>query len=375
MKNTAGSRKKGWAIAAVALAVILGLGVTLGIATRWGKPWQSDDKTSVGTQGGGMIVGDEEGGEGDGIALVARVIGAEDYASHGISPAAMTAIEVKAVITPSEAENNRLDWSLTWKSGTDGSWGEGKEVTEYVNGIVSQDTHTYTISCMQAFGEKIVLRAGIRGNPKIYKTKEVDFLQGYRDISARVSHSGSAQKEADLEWNIFGESCEVKFAGFPKTTQTFKDYYAEGGSGTTTVCVTAGLSEVYTVAAEVTDVKAEVCVTQEYVEAVTSAFGTTDNVAETYITLGTGNGQGAEFTTSIAKILFLTEAGELEYAPFKYNLSQITSKPLLKMKLTATVNGHEHTEEIGIRFDPSSFGTFASGLEWENEDPILFSQE
>lgn len=356
------------AVFSTAMAMFMMFGIGYGIYSREeGKELQSEAGL-----GGEMFLGD--GGEGNGISLTQTLIERNAYDEYGISPTAMTAIEVKAVVTPPEAENNRLDWSLAWTSGTGGAWGEGKTVTDYVTGRASQDTLTYTLECSQAFGETIVLRAEIRGNSKIFKTKDVEFLQGYKDLSATVVHDDTYQAGAGLDWKFTGETSAVDFAGFPKTTETFKDYYAEGGDGTTTFTVTTGLTDVYTVPATVGDVKAEVSASQEYLTAATSAYGTIEEEADQYITLGESSGQDATIETFIAKILFLTDPGELEYAPFKYNLS-LLDKPLLTLKLTTTVNGHVHTQEIGIKFNAGSFGTFASGLEWENEDEIVFSAE
>lgn len=321
----------------------------------------------VAENGGGMFVGDGDGDGASELSLTAIEIPRAEYEARNIAKSVLTAIEVKATVTPPEAENNRLNWSLAWEAGTGGTFGEGKDVSEYVTGSASDDTLTYTIQCSQAFGETIILRSEIRGNPKIFKTKEVEFLQGYSDITAEVTYSGAEQ--ANLSWNLTGTSSQVQFPGAAKTSETFKNYYAEE-YGTTTFTVTTHLSEVYTVAGTVGEVKAEVKVKQAYLTAITDAYGTTDASADTYKELGTGTGESASFGTKIAEILYLTDFGALEFAPFKYNLS-VQEEPLVTIRLTTTVNGHTKSKEIELTFDPASYGTFASGLEWADEGAIV----
>lgn len=359
----------------ILLSAVVVLAIVLGVVAARKKDTAKSDPVETPSQGGGMYIEDETTSSGSSqIAFVTVIVPSNEYAEYGISSTALNAVQIQATITPPEAENNKLDWELYWESGTDGTWGEGKTVTEYVSGSASDDTLTYTLECAQAFAEKIIVKASIRGNREISKTREIGCLQGYADLSAKVTY-GCGDAQYNLDWDLSGETSTVRFAGGAKTSVTFTNYYGESGVGTTSFTLTTGLSEIYTVPAEVGEVKAEISAKPAYSTAATNAYGKLSAQPDTYVTLGTASGQSAKIETSIAKLLFLDDMGELEFAPFKYNVKVLSPAVLLTLRLSTTVNGHAHSKEIGIMFDAESFGMFASGLEFDDDSPIIFETE
>ena len=98
---------------------------------------QPDDQTPDETPDdeGGMIV-DE--GEANGISVMSARIAPEEYEDYGISPMAESAQQLTATITPSNATNQKVDWTVKWKNASS-SWANGKTVTDYVTVTPTSD--------------------------------------------------------------------------------------------------------------------------------------------------------------------------------------------------------------------------------------------
>ena len=53
------------------------------------------------------------------------------YAANGISAQADSAYKLTATVTPADAMNKAVDWSIAWVNGN-GTFASGKTVTDYV---------------------------------------------------------------------------------------------------------------------------------------------------------------------------------------------------------------------------------------------------
>lgn len=373
-------QQKGWiGVVAVLVAVILALGITLGVATKWGKdvenlkPGQDDSALA-----GGMEV--EEAGVEDvnGISLSQFIdIPRAQYAAAGISPIAETAKSVTVVIGGENTEDLKVDWTLSWKDGTSGKWGNGKTVTEYVTGSASSDTHTYNLSCLKEFGEVIVLKAALHDFPEKTATRNIQYKQNYGgNITATYTVTNSGDAGKNLSWDLSGSgtSVGVPFPGKVNTAAEFKSVYGATGTAVGTLTVTPALSSTYTLPADVTTVKAEIAATTEYIGAVTGAGGTLSTAAGTFVTLGSGSGKGAAIAVKAASMLMLTTIDSADFAELKNGVKELGTKTSLKLKLTVNVNGKERSKTYEIHFDGSSFGAIPSDLTWQGDvnDDIIF---
>ena len=112
-----------------------------------------------------------------GISLMSMKIPVAMYDSYGISTQAESAFSVTATITPADAANKLVTWSVAWKN-VSSSWATGKTVTDYVTVTTATDgALTATVENKQAFGEQIILKCVSRDNAGAYATSNVEYLQ------------------------------------------------------------------------------------------------------------------------------------------------------------------------------------------------------
>ena len=123
---------------------------------------------------GGMIVGESHG---SGVSLMSTKIAPADYAEYGVSPLAETAYTLTATLSPANATNKVLDWSVEFVN-PDASWARNKTVTDYVTVTPTSDgALTATVECKQAFGEQIKVIAAVRETPSVKAECLVDYME------------------------------------------------------------------------------------------------------------------------------------------------------------------------------------------------------
>ncbi len=252
---------KGLAIFCVVLAFVIVAACTLGGLQLWGKGnqkpsnwFRSEDPAIVVGESvkyettlpanGGMTLPDKiEDGETDdagavksnGIALMSMTIPVAQYATYGISPASENAKTVTATVSPdNEASNTKIKWELTWKNPAS-EWATGKDVTDYVtvqsNADDLMESKTCTVSCSQAFGEQMQLKAIAVDDETKFATCNVDYVRQVKSVSVAIG---------DISVNLGGNT--------DITIAIRRDYGGTGGK----VTVTPTLGDVYTIENEFT---------------------------------------------------------------------------------------------------------------------------
>lgn len=171
---------------AVALALILVGGVCGGLLQHhynWGaeeKPPVEDstggeEKPGEDSTGGGEV--STEAGVSHGIRLAAMKLASSEYEAYGVSAQAETAYTLTATITPADAANKKVDWTIAFKNASS-TWASGKTVTEYATVTPSADgALTAVVENVAAFGEQIIVKATSRDNAEAYATCTVEYLQ------------------------------------------------------------------------------------------------------------------------------------------------------------------------------------------------------
>lgn len=168
---------------AVALALILAGGVCGGLLQRhynWGADKPPVEDSTGGEEkpedsGGGEV--STEAGVSHGIKLAAVKLASSEYDEYGVSPLAETAYTLTATITPADAANKAVDWTIAFKNASS-TWATGKTVTEYATVTPSSDgALTAVVENVAAFGEQIVVKATSRDNTDAYATCTVEYLQ------------------------------------------------------------------------------------------------------------------------------------------------------------------------------------------------------
>ena len=168
---------------AVALALILTGGVCGGLLQHhynWGAEKPPVEDSTGGEEkpedsGGGEV--STEAGVSHGIKLAATKLMASQYEDYGVSPLAETAYTLTATITPADAANKAVDWTIAFKNASS-TWATGKTVTEYATVTPSADgALTAVVENVAAFGEQIVVKATSRDNAEAFATCTVEYLQ------------------------------------------------------------------------------------------------------------------------------------------------------------------------------------------------------
>lgn len=109
------------------------------------------------------------------MRLTAMPLTAAQYDDYGIMPIAQSAYTITATITPSNADDKTVDWSVAWKD-SNSTWAKGKTVTSYVTVTPTSDgALTASVSCLAAFGEQIIVTVVPRGNTDISATCTLDY--------------------------------------------------------------------------------------------------------------------------------------------------------------------------------------------------------
>jgi hypothetical protein len=195
------------------------------------KDKENDTQASIVVEqthtGVGLVLGE---GKSNGIKLMSTTIPETEYGDYGIMPTAESAYTLTATITPSDAANHRVGWSVAWSNPTS-NWATGKSPASYITVSVTLDSKVATVSCIQPFGEQIIIMATSQNNPNVKATCTVDYAQ---KVTAASLNIGNVPVN-------FGGSTEVQYEVSP-------DVNGPGGKITANVTT----DSVYTIAEEFT---------------------------------------------------------------------------------------------------------------------------
>lgn len=203
---------------ACALALILVGGVCGGLLQHhynWGAEEKPPVEDSTGGEekpedsGGGEV--STEAGVSHGIRLAAMKLASSEYEAYGVSAQAETAYTLTATITPADAANKALDWSVSFTDAGD-EWATGKTVTDYVTVTPSADgALTAVVENIAAFGEQITVKATSRENTSAYATCTVEYMQRTVGYQAAILPSGGGAPLFTMGANTSNVSgCEVE---------------------------------------------------------------------------------------------------------------------------------------------------------------------
>lgn len=173
------------------------------------------------------------------VRLTAMPLLAEQYDDYGIMPIAQSAYTITAIITPSNADDKTVDWSVAWKD-SNSTWAKGKTVTSYVTVTSTSDgALTASVSCLAAFGEQIIVTVIPRGNTDISATCTLDYRQTITGVVSELSHyiyNGSAADDTNrIATTATGGTKTVNLAPSTYSTAFYQRYYTLTLSSTYTL--------------------------------------------------------------------------------------------------------------------------------------------
>ena len=139
------------------------------------------------TAGSGAIIGESVG---NGVTVKTAKIPVSEFAAYGVSPLAEAAYTLTATVTPSNATNKALDWSVAFVNPSS-AWANGKTVTDYVTVTPTADgALTASVACLQDFGEQIKVIATSRDNPAISAACTVDYVARITGLTVELYKGG-----------------------------------------------------------------------------------------------------------------------------------------------------------------------------------------
>lgn len=165
------------------LGVVIGVG-SMGIVGNVRKTVKIPEQIATLPDHGGAVIGEAHG---NGVRVMRADIPVEEYELYGVSTQAETAYVLTAVISPDNATNKKVDWSVSFKN-AGSTWANGKNVTDYVTVAPSSDgALTATVQCLQAFGEQIAVTVTSRDNTAVTASCAVDYARKVTDYNVTIN--------------------------------------------------------------------------------------------------------------------------------------------------------------------------------------------
>lgn len=133
------------------------------------------------------------------------------------------AVTLTATITPSDAANKNVNWSIAWKNASS-TWATGKTVSNYVT--LSSSGLTATVTNVAPFGEQIIITCTSAANTSAKATCTVDYVKRVTDVKVTLS-SGTVLGEYSLKGRTLGDGREqnvtISSTSFTYGVGTVKD--------------------------------------------------------------------------------------------------------------------------------------------------------
>lgn len=165
------------------ISLILGVGIGAGgYRLIRNEPTEPEIRIEKPEKGGAQLKVESESG----LKLASVKIAAADYEEYGINPLAEDAYTLTVAVTPSNATNQAMDWSVAFDD--PGSvWATGKTVTDYVTVTPTSDgALTANVECLQDFGEQIIVTVTSRDNAEATASCTVDYAKKITSLSSLV---------------------------------------------------------------------------------------------------------------------------------------------------------------------------------------------
>lgn len=325
----------GWKIFSLFLALIIVAGVITGVVF-WQKgnivfnPVEQEQPNDEEDDGGAVI----NEGESNGIKLMSAKISPENYDEYGISPMADTAYQLTATITPANATNKAVDWTIAFVNPSS-AWASGKTVTDYVTVTpTSNGALTANVECLQAFGEQVRVTVTSRDNTAVKANATVDYTEKLSAVKATFGStvlSNGMTKSFNL--SASGQPAEVWTFDYTTSAHTIADEY------TTTVKISFA----------------------DGVSAVESAVGVEFTWAGETITSGMPS-----FDKTFFDNVFVTESGAVSSNPTQYNklVSALSAGvTLFEVEVSTTGEYGSKTDTYEIKVTSDGLNIRVEGIE------------
>lgn len=291
------------------------------------------------------------------------------YAQYGISPIADSAKTLTAKITPDDAVNKEVDWSVAWKNPSS-SWASGKTVTEYVTVSPTSDgALTATATCNQAFGEQILVTVAVRNAQGIKATCTVDYVQKYlgTNLTLYTTVGGSNRQDwATLTIDNLNPTIDWAFQYYSNDDAIMFGQVMQYGSNSHWA-VTPVFSDVYTVKETETPTNYDlyVSVAEPYFNAIKDN-GATPSVEQAGTLVQMGCARNSQSDKTVGCIFGVSSFGNAfytNYSKVRNALKSVTSQVMLTWKVTCTLtNSKSYDTVYNVKFNASSLVPLAQNI-------------
>ena len=211
------SDKVKWVISFFLIIVLLA-----GVVGAWVLLLKPEESKPEPEEGGAIITE----GESHGMKLMSTRIAPEDYDEYGISPMAETAYQLTATITPENATNKAVDWTIAFVNPSS-EWATGKTVTDYATVTPTSDgALTANVECVKDFGEQVRVTVISRDNTSVTANATVDYTQKLESVKATFGSTvltDGMTKSFDL--GASGQTAEAWKFDYTTSAYTIADEY------------------------------------------------------------------------------------------------------------------------------------------------------
>ena len=341
MKAKNNSKKGTAAVAAIGLAAVVAAGVGLGAIFTRGNTAAPEDF-------GQQMQVTPSGNDNGLLSLAAVTTQNED---------GQTVQQITATVTPSDALNAIVDWSIAWGE-TQGSWGSSSQgdISDYLTITPTSDgALTAEVECLAPFGTQAIITANIRGYEEISDTCTVDYVQKYEDATAQFNFTHTDTSK-NFSWNLSGSS-GTKTIAFPPV-----DSFSELSGYTSSHTVTAVYSDVYTKAVVPSSIEIQFGGTPQYRNALTRA-GLSVGTSLLFDSEENTDSSSLSFNSSIKTLLGFGSStlSVSQFNAYRSYLVSDSSRAGLQFVITVTDEAGEHVQQMQCYF--SGIGSNASGIQ------------
>lgn len=380
--NHVRSDKVKWVLTLFAFIVVAVM--LAGIICGWfEKKEETEEQSHETAMDGGMVVGNAQNG---GVALMSARIMSAEYEDYGVNALADKAYTLTATIEPSDATNKAVTYTAAWKN-ANSTWAKGKDVADYVTvQQASEGSLNATVTCLQAFGEQVIITCTVTDNIDLQATCTVDYLRKPLGANLNITVTGAHSGSAEWNFNYANQNASVDFPLLKNVSSFDQDWVfgwcnvsPSGGTGT---CGNYDFSEVYsdtyTIDNSVSGMTSwDVCITQEYYDVLDSLGFSLTCQSEEY------TGQvGKDGGLSVGNLIYNfwatgTFSTYQEYVDLRTALKPLAGKTMFRIRYYFVSTADDdlesgYTQTYNVSFSSSSFANIlADGVSLDNSSIIF----
>lgn len=125
------------------------------------------------------------------------------------NPSNAQSVTLVATTEPADMQDVVLKWSIAWKNAS-GTWASGKNVNEYV--AMDAEGLQATLTCLQAFGEQILVTVTSVDNPNATATCTIDYRKR-ANVTVTLTASDGTSVTLDETFSANGTNLAKLIAG------------------------------------------------------------------------------------------------------------------------------------------------------------------